>query len=104
MAVAGQKPKKKRGFEPRPGHVVQAYTFALDPNVGAQARLRSHRGAARRAFNWSLARVNANLAQRKAERSYGIAEQDLTPALDWSAYSLRKAWNAAKETGGAVVG
>ena len=81
---------------PRSGCVVQAYTFTLDPNAGSEVRLRSHCGAARKAFNWNLARVKANLAQREAERSYGTAEQDLTPALDWSAYSLRKAWNAAK--------
>ncbi|RKS08761.1 putative transposase [Nocardiopsis sp. Huas11] len=97
MAAAEKKPKKKRGFEPRPGRVVQAYTFALDPNAGTEARLRSHCGAARVAFNWNLACIKANLVQRDAERSYGIAEQELTPALDWSAYSLRKAWNAAKE-------
>ncbi|WP_222719386.1 hypothetical protein [Actinokineospora xionganensis] len=29
--------------------------------------------------------------------SYGVAEADLTPWLNWSAYSLRKDWNQAKE-------
>ncbi len=32
-----------------------------------------------------------------AERSYGVAEEYLTPAVSWSAYSLRRAWNAAKD-------
>ena len=74
-----------------------AYRFALDPTP-AQARvLRSHAGAARKAFNWGLARVKANLGQRKAERSYGIAEDELTPSLSWSLYSLRRDWNAAKD-------
>jgi IS605 OrfB family transposase len=36
--------------------------------------------------------------QREAERSYGIAGDDLTPSISWSLYSLRKDWNAAKGT------
>jgi putative transposase len=62
---------------------------------GAQA-FRSHCGAQRFAFNFGLALVRANLDQRAAERSYGLAEADLTPAVSWSAYGLRRAWNAAK--------
>ena len=74
-----------------------AYLYALDPAPAQERALRSHAGAARVAFNWGLARVKANLAQREAERSYGIAEPDLTPAVSWSLYSLRKDWNAAKD-------
>ena len=59
--------------------------------------MRSHAGAARVAFNWGLARVKANLDQREAEKSYGLAGDDLTPSLSWSLYSLRKAWNEAKD-------
>ncbi len=76
--------------------VVQAYRFALDPSVAQECALRSHCGAQRFAFNWGLARVRANLAQRDAEASYGLAG-DLTPWLSWSAYSLRKAWNGVKD-------
>ncbi|HEV7978294.1 hypothetical protein [Amycolatopsis sp.] len=47
-------------------------------------------------FNWGLVKVKANLAQREAERSYGIAEAESTPAVSWSMYSLRKAWNKVK--------
>ena len=50
------------------------------------------------AFNWGLSRVKANLSQREAEATYGMATQDLTPSISWSLYSLRKAWNAAKDT------
>jgi putative transposase len=50
------------------------------------------------AFNWGLARVKANLSQREAEKSYGITGDDLTPPVSWSLYSLRKAWNTAKDT------
>jgi len=73
-----------------------AYRFALDPTPAQERALRSHAGAARVAFNWGLARVMANLSQREAERSYGIA--DLTPGMSWSLYSLRKEWNQAKAT------
>jgi putative transposase len=73
-----------------------AYRFALDPSPAQERALRSHAGAARVAFNWGLARVKANLGQREAEKSYGIAGDDLTPPLSWSLYSLRKDWNAAK--------
>ena len=74
-----------------------AYRFALDPTPTQDRALRSHAGAARKAFNWSLARVKANLSQREAERSYGIPDAGLTPNISWTLYSLRKDWNAAKE-------
>jgi len=75
---------------------LRAYRFALNPSPAQERALRSHCGAARLAFNWGLARVRANLGQREAERSYGIAAGDLTPSLSWSLYSLRKDWNQAK--------
>ncbi|GGP16296.1 putative transposase [Nonomuraea glycinis] len=77
--------------------VVQAYRFALDPTARQVAALVSHCGAVRVAFNWGLAQVKANLAQREAERSYGIPDDQLTPALSWSMYSLRKRWNQIKD-------
>lgn len=76
--------------------VVQAYRFALDLTPAQGRDLARHAGAARLAHNWGLARVKANLGQRRAERSYGIAEADLTPLVNWSLYGLRKAWNQAK--------
>lgn len=75
-----------------------AYRFALEPTPAQDRALRSHAGAARVAFNWGLARVKANLDQREAERSYGIARDDLTPSISWSLYSLRNDWNQAKDT------
>lgn len=77
--------------------VTHAYRFALDPTPRQAGALLAHAGAARVAFNWGLARVKANLGQREAERSYGIAENDLTPSFGWSMYSMRKAWNAVKD-------
>ncbi|WP_236700760.1 IS607 family element RNA-guided endonuclease TnpB [Allosalinactinospora lopnorensis] len=90
------KKKKKRGFEPKPGHVVQAYRFALDPNAEGESRLRSHCGAARAAYNWAVAHVLASWDQRAAEESYGIAEVERAPWRSWSLPALRKAFNAAK--------
>ncbi|MFF1262736.1 MULTISPECIES: helix-turn-helix domain-containing protein [unclassified Streptomyces] len=75
---------------------MQAYRFALDPTPRQVGALLRHVGAARVAFNWGLAVVKANLGQREVERSYGVSEGELTPALSWSMYSLRKAWNQAK--------
>ena len=60
-------------FEVPDGWVAQAYRFALDPTAGQRRALESHAGAARFAFNHMLAQVMAVMAQRAAERSYGIA-------------------------------
>ncbi len=76
--------------------VIQAYQFALDPTPAQESALRSHCGGQRYAYNWGLHQVRANLAQRTAERTYGLADADLTPALSWSAHSLRKDWNQVK--------
>ncbi|MGH3330381.1 MAG: RNA-guided endonuclease TnpB family protein [Nocardioidaceae bacterium] len=73
-----------------------AFRFALDPTREQAARFFAHAGAARVAFNHHLARVKANLDQREAERSYGIAEKDLTPALSWSKVSFINEFNAWK--------
>ncbi|WP_131805726.1 IS607 family element RNA-guided endonuclease TnpB [Mycolicibacterium celeriflavum] len=75
---------------------VRAYRFALDPTPLQEEQLRSHCGAQRFAYNWGLRLVKANLEQRAAERTYGIGETDLTPALNWSAYAMRKSWNRLK--------
>lgn len=76
---------------------VQAFRFALDPTPRQTRDLARHCGAARVAYNWGLAQIKANLSQREAERSYGIDGDELTPALGWSMYALRKAWNQAKD-------
>lgn len=75
---------------------MRAFLFALDPTPAQVQAFRSHCGGQRFAFNFGLALVRTNPEQRAAERSYGIAEPDLTSAVSWSAYDLRQAWNAAK--------
>ncbi|NED88259.1 IS200/IS605 family element transposase accessory protein TnpB [Streptomyces sp. SID11233] len=83
-------------FVPQPGFTVSAHRLALDPNAAAGARLYSHAGAARAAYNWAVAHVTAVWWQRGAEASYGIAEDGLTPWRSWSLPSLRKAFNENK--------
>lgn len=77
--------------------VIQTYRYALDPTPRQARYLMQHAGAARFVFNWGLARIKANIDQRNAERSYGIAESDLTPCLGWSMYDMRKEWNRVKD-------
>ncbi|WP_243717111.1 IS607 family element RNA-guided endonuclease TnpB [Actinomadura sp. KC345] len=95
---AADEKKKRKGFQVRPGYVVQAYMFALDPGVEVEDRLRSHCGAARAAYNWAVGHVLAAWAQRSAEASYGISEDERTPWRSWSLPPLRKTFNAVKRT------
>ncbi|MFI1461604.1 IS607 family element RNA-guided endonuclease TnpB [Nocardia carnea] len=76
--------------------MIRAYLFTLEPTDTQAKSMRSHCGAARVAYNWCLAQVRANWAQRRAEQTYGLSSDELTPWIDTSAYSLRRAWNAAK--------
>lgn len=76
--------------------MIRAYQFALEPTPAQVELMLSHCGGARVAYNWCLARVKANWDQRAAEASYGIAEEDRTPFIETSYYSLQKAWTAAK--------
>ncbi len=73
------------------------FRFTLDPNQEQSQRLLAHAGAARLAYNHHLGRVRANLDQRAAERSYGIADADLTPVLSWSKVSFINEMNAWKD-------
>jgi len=83
-------------FDIPQGWTAQAYRFALDPSLAQLRAFRSHAGGARKAYNTMLALVKAVMGQRQAERSYGIAEADLTPALSWSLAGLRREWNRHK--------
>ncbi|NIK62395.1 IS607 family element RNA-guided endonuclease TnpB [Kribbella shirazensis] len=76
--------------------VLRAYKYALNPTPRQARLLDGHCGAARKAFNWGLGWVKAVMDQRSAEATYGIPDELLTPAISWSMYSLRKAWNRAK--------
>ncbi len=84
-------------FEIPDGWTAQAYKFALDPTPAQVRAFRSHAGGARKAHNTMLALAKAVMNQRQAERTYGIAEDGLTPTLGWSLPGLRKEWNARKD-------
>jgi len=73
------------------------FRFTLDLTGEQHQRLLAHAGAFRLAFNHQLGRVKANLAQRAAERSYGIPDADLTPGLSWSKTSFINEMNAWKD-------
>ena len=77
--------------------VIRAFLFALDPTDAQAEAFRSHCGAQRFAYNWGLALARANVEQRAAERSCGIAGDLLTPPVSFSAFHLRRAWNEAKD-------
>ncbi|MFC9895402.1 IS607 family element RNA-guided endonuclease TnpB [Nocardia sp. NPDC127579] len=85
-----------RRYETPEGWTAQAYRFALDPTPAQERAFRSHAGGARKAHNTMLALVKAVLDQRTAERTYGVAESELTPTLNWSLAGLRKEWNRRK--------
>ncbi|TCN58254.1 hypothetical protein EV641_101357 [Rhodococcus sp. SMB37] len=63
---------------------------ALDPAPAPVRAFRSHAGGVRTAHNTMLALVKAVMDQRQAERTYEIAEDELTPALGLSLPALRK--------------
>ncbi|WP_341242566.1 helix-turn-helix domain-containing protein, partial [uncultured Nocardioides sp.] len=73
------------------------FKFTLDVNDEQHHRLLAHAGASRLAFNHHLARVKANLDQRAAEKSSGVDEENLTPALSWSKVSFINEMNAWKD-------
>jgi putative transposase len=73
------------------------FRFTLDVTQDQHQRLLAHAGAFRLAFNHQIGRVKANLEQRAAERTYGITEDRLTPALSWSKVSFINHINAWKD-------
>lgn len=76
--------------------MIRAYLFALDPTDAQAEQFRSHCGGQRYAYNFGLALIRANLDQRAAERTYEIPDDQLTEPVGCSAWSLRRAWNDAK--------
>jgi putative transposase len=73
------------------------FRFTLDVNAAEHQQLLAHAGASRLAFNHHVGRVKANLDQRAAERTYDIAEADLTPSLSWSKVAFINHMNAWKD-------
>jgi putative transposase len=76
-----------RRYSAPEGHIIQAFTFALDPSDEQAVQVARFFGARRKAFNWTLAQMKADL-----ERYHETGESSTPPSF----YSLRKRWNAEK--------
>ncbi|MCV6987707.1 transposase [Mycobacterium timonense] len=79
--------------EPLPtGWMVTAVKFEVDwpTDPDRAALVRSHFGARRKAFNWGLAQVKADLDASRTDPAH--------ESVDWDLKSLRWAWNRAKDT------
>ena len=74
-------------FEIPDGWCVQAYRFTLDPTDEQATNLARHFGARRKAFNWTVATLKADI---EAWRATGI--ETAKPSLR----VLRKRWNTVK--------
>lgn len=75
-------------FEIPDGWGVQAFCFTLDPTAEQTQALARHFGARRKAYNWTVATLKADLS---AYRDTGVVTDK--PSLR----SLRKRWNQAKD-------
>jgi len=77
--------------------VTQVVKLRLNPSDAQVELLRGYCGTARAAYNVLLWHLRANLGQRAAERTYGIADEDLTPALSWHKFGLEKLLRANRD-------
>jgi putative transposase len=75
-------------FEVPGGWCVQAYRFTLDPTDGQSRALARHFGARRKAYNWTVATLKADI---EAWHATGI--ETAKPSLG----VLRKRWNTIKD-------
>lgn len=75
-------------FEIPDGWCVQAFCFTLDPTVGQSRSLARHFGARRKAYNWTVAVLKADV---EAWRATGVVTAK--PSLR----VLRKRWNQVKD-------
>jgi putative transposase len=74
------------------GWIMTAARFEVDwPTDPARVALvRSHFGARRKAYNWGLARVKADIDARKIDPAH--------VSIGWTLADLRKQWNRDKDT------
>jgi putative transposase len=76
---------------------TRAVLVPLDPSPTQVQLLRSYCGASRKAFNWTVATVKANLETRADERDAGVPESELTTSISWTPYSMTPLWNSVKD-------
>ena len=77
-----------RRYCPPEGQIIQAFNFALDPTPDQSAQIGRFFGARRKAFNWTLDQIKADLTGYRE-----TGESTSAPSF----YSLRKRWNAQKD-------
>ena len=79
-------------FEIPDGWAARGFEFEVEwpADPAAAARIRSHFGARRKAYNWALGQVKADMDARKLDPGH--------TSVQWSLYALRKRWNAEKGT------
>src|SRR5574337_460720 len=75
------------GFEVPDGWTVQAFRFTLDPTADQARSLARHFGARRKAFNWTVAALKADI-----EAWHATGVETAKPSLRL----LRKRWNIVK--------
>ncbi|UQX12497.1 IS607 family element RNA-guided endonuclease TnpB [Candidatus Mycobacterium methanotrophicum] len=75
-------------FEVPDGWCVQAFRFTLDPTKAQAANLARHFGARRKAFNWTVAVLKADI-----EAWHADGAESAKPSLR----VLRKRWNSVKD-------
>ncbi|SKQ82247.1 IS607 family element RNA-guided endonuclease TnpB [Mycobacteroides abscessus] len=75
-------------FEVPEGWTIQAFRFTLDPTVDQASSLARHFGARRKAYNWTVAALKADI---DAHKTTGV--QTSKPSLR----VLRKRWNTVKD-------
>ncbi len=78
-----------RRYCPPEGQIIQAFTFALEPTLEQSVQISRFFGARRKAFNWTLDQMKSDL-----DRYHETGESGTPPSF----YSLRKRWNAEKNT------
>ena len=77
--------------------MTQVVKVRLLPTASQATVPAGYCGTARAAYNALLYRVKANVAQREAERSYGLVGDELTPALSWHKFGLEKLLRGNRE-------
>ena len=75
-------------FEVPDGWCVQAFRFTLDPTEDQARSLARHFGARRKAYNWAVATLKADI-----EAWHATGVETAKPSLR----ALRKRWNTVKE-------
>lgn len=75
-------------FEIPDGWTVQAFRFTLDPTADQAHLLARHFGARRKAYNWTIATLKADI-----EAWHADGTESAKPSLR----VLRKRWNTVKE-------